>query len=220
MKEETMNCVNHESALATSVCASCGRALCPDCTIRWQGKVSCKTCLESKEFERVARVPMQKSPTVAALLSLMPGLGQVYVGYYLAGFINIIVVALILNVVTHMHGPGPQAFLGLFLAFFWLFNILDAGRRANLYNRHLVGTREEALPTDSPLVGGIILLIIGLLLTLAITLHVQLHFLETIWPLGLVAAALYLLAKYWRTRAAMMRRGSENEGSTGRELHG
>jgi hypothetical protein len=206
-----MNCVTHEQALATSVCASCGRALCPDCTIRWQGKVSCKTCLESKELERASREPMRKSPTLAALLSLMPGLGQVYVGYYLAGFINIVVVALIINVVAHMHGPGPQAFLGLFLAFFWLFNILDAGRRASLYNRHLAGAREEALPTDSPLMGGVILLIVGLLLTLAITFDVRLQFLETIWPLGLVAAAIYLLVKYWRTRARMAQPAREPE---------
>lgn len=215
-----MNCANHEQALATAVCASCGRALCADCTIRVQGRVTCKTCLESQELERAKRAPLQKSPTLAAVLSLMPGLGQVYVGYYLAGFINILVVALLINTLTHIHGPGPQPFLGLFLAFFWLFNVFDAARRANLYNRHIAGTREEAPPTDSPLTGGIILLVIGILLTLAITFDIRLAFLETIWPLALVAAAVYLLVKYWRTRAAMTRRDAGSEMPIDRELDG
>lgn len=215
-----MNCANHEQAPATAVCASCGRALCADCTIRVQGRVTCKTCLESQELERAKRAPMQKSPTLAAVLSLMPGLGQVYVGYYLAGFVNILVVALLINVVAHMHGPGPQPFLGLFLAFFWLFNMFDASRRATLYNRYIAGTREVAPPTDSPLVGGVILLIVGILLTLAITFDIRLAFLETIWPLILVAAAVYLLVKYWRTRNAMTRRGSEGQASVDRELDG
>jgi hypothetical protein len=215
-----MNCANHEQAPATAVCAACGRALCADCTIRVQGRVTCKTCLESQELERAKRAPMQKSPALAAALSLMPGLGQVYVGYYLAGFINVLVVALLINVTAHIHGEGPQPFLGLFLSFFWLFNMFDAARRATLYNRYIAGTREVTPPTDSPLVGGIILLIIGILLTLAITFDIRLAFLETIWPLILVAAAVYLLVKYWRTRNAMTRRNSEGEVSVDRELHG
>ena len=35
----------------------------------------------------------RKSPLVATLLSCMPGLGQIYVGYYQQGFINMLVVA-------------------------------------------------------------------------------------------------------------------------------
>jgi hypothetical protein len=203
-----MNCANHEQAPATTVCASCGRALCPECTIRLRGKVSCKTCLEARDLEQASRATMRKSPTLAAVLSLMPGLGQIYVGYYIAGFVNVLVVALLINLLAHMQGPGPQPFFGLFLSFFWLFNMLDAARRARLYNRHAAGEREASLPTDSPLVGGIVLLGAGLLLTLSITFDIPLRFLETIWPLGLVLAAIYLLAKYWRTRARMARAGT------------
>ena len=42
---------------------------------------------------RLAGDQRRKSPTLAALLSLMPGLGQVYVGYYQQGFIDIAVAA-------------------------------------------------------------------------------------------------------------------------------
>ena len=40
--------------------------------------------------------PRRKSPALAAMLSLVPGLGQVYLGYYQQGFINILVVAAII----------------------------------------------------------------------------------------------------------------------------
>jgi len=36
---------------------------------------------------------------------------------------------------------APQPLLGFFLAFFWLFNIVDAARRATFYNEALVGLR-------------------------------------------------------------------------------
>ena len=35
--------------------------------------------------------PRRKSPVLATILSVMPGLGQVYVGYYKLGFIHMIV---------------------------------------------------------------------------------------------------------------------------------
>jgi len=35
----------------------------------------------------------RKSPAIAAILSMMPGLGQVYVGYYQRGFVHAVVVA-------------------------------------------------------------------------------------------------------------------------------
>ena len=39
------------------------------------------------------RDPRSKSPALAAILSMMPGLGQVYIGYYQRGFVHILVIA-------------------------------------------------------------------------------------------------------------------------------
>jgi hypothetical protein len=204
-----MNCANHEQTSAIGVCATCGRALCPDCAIRREGRIRCKACLETPADT------LRKSPTLAGVLSILPGLGQAYVGYYLAGFVNILVVGLLITVLNSLEHveSGPQPFLGLFLSFFWIFNVLDAVRRAKRYNRSLAGGEAEALPTDSPLVGGIILLGIGVLLTVSITFGVKLTFLQTIWPLGLVIGAGLLLAKYYRTRAALARRAREDQAS-------
>ena len=68
-----------------------------------------------------------------------------YVGYYQRGFINVIVVGALIALLTRGLGPlTPLA--ALFLAFFWLYNIVDAGRRALLYNEALAGRTGIELP--------------------------------------------------------------------------
>ena len=96
-----------------------------------------------------ANDPRRKSPLLACILSLMPGLGQIYVGYYQRGFVHAFVVAgmfFILSVLSERSPLFPTAVV--FLMFFWLYNIIDAGRRASLYNQLLVGTESVELPED------------------------------------------------------------------------
>ena len=98
-------------------------------------------------------------PGVAAVLSvLIPGLGQVYVGYYQRGFVHAIVVAVLVSIAASLdHGSEDFApLVGMLLPFFWLYNIVDAGRRAAAYNRALLGGEEIALPSDFavPSIGG------------------------------------------------------------------
>jgi len=97
----------------------------------------------------------RKSPFLACLLSAFPGLGQVYVGYYQRGFIHVAVVAVLITLLANDLGPLiPLA--GIFLAFFWLYNVIDAGRRAALYNEVLDGRTDIELPQDlkTPAIGG------------------------------------------------------------------
>jgi hypothetical protein len=149
---------------------------------------------------------LRKSPALAGFLSMLPGLGQAYVGYYTSGFINIAVVGAIISLLSSNNARGAEPFLGLFLSFFWVFNIIDAVRKAKLYNLFTVGEMESPVPTDSPLLGGVALVVIGLLLTLTVTFDVDLVWLEDVWPLFLLALGLYLL---WRYRVA--RKQLENE---------
>ncbi|MBK8232452.1 MAG: hypothetical protein IT349_05020 [Candidatus Eisenbacteria bacterium] len=137
---------------------------------------------------------MRKSPALAGFLSMMPGLGQAYVGYYTQGFINILIFGSCIATMDKVDGIEPL--LAPFTAFFWMFNIIDAVRKAKLYNAQAVGEQAAPIPTDSPLVGGVILLLIGFLLTLRITLDVDLEWLEDVWPLGLMAGGGYLVWKY------------------------
>jgi hypothetical protein len=41
--------------------------------------------------------PRSKSPALASFLSLFPGLGQIYVGYYPHGFVNALVIACLIT---------------------------------------------------------------------------------------------------------------------------
>ena len=89
----------------------------------------------------------RKSPMLACLLSLMPGVGQIYVGYYKLGFIhNIVFASTIMLLTTRL--PDPMyPLLGIFLAFFFIYNIVDAGRRAIYYNFAIDGVQGIEMPS-------------------------------------------------------------------------
>jgi len=142
----------------------------------------------------------RKSPVLAGIFSLLPGLGQVYVGYYVTGFVYIMVVAGVMAIIADPRGHETGPLLPMFLSFFWLFNIIDAVRRANAYNLHYTGEEEKPAPTDSPLVGGLVLLVAGILFTLKYTFGLEMEWLRRYWPLGLVLGGAYLVWKYLRTR--------------------
>ena len=58
-----------------------------------------------------------KSPFIACALSLLPGLGQVYVGYYKLGFIHNVVFASTIMLLTTDLPDAMYPLLGIFLAF-------------------------------------------------------------------------------------------------------
>lgn len=150
-----------------------------------------------------ARPHDQKSPLVACFLSAMPGLGQVYVGYYQRGFVHILVVAGIITLLSSaVPGSGTEPLFGLFLAFFWLYNIIDAGRRAVYYNHVLEGGEPAQLPEDfrSPgirgsMMAGGALIAGGLILLLHTRFGYSLEWLGEWWPLIPVAFGAYLFYK-------------------------
>ena len=140
-----------------------------------------------------------KSPALATWLSLFPGLGQAYVGYYQLGFVYVMIMAL--AILTLSHNVLAPLF-GPLLAFFWIFNLIDANRRAVNYNRVLDGLEGGDTPPDfdmPTLKGnkpvGIILVIAGILILLDLNFDVSLAWIETWWPLGLVGLGGWLVFK-------------------------
>jgi hypothetical protein len=157
----------------------------------------------------LARDPRSKSPALAALLSSMPGLGQVYVGYYQRGFVHIIVVASIIALLASGQLSALIPLLGLFLAFFWLYNMIDAARHAALYNETLAGRAAVEPPQDfrmpglqGSLLGGAILIAIGFILLLNTRFGVSLAWVEDWWPVAPMLVGAYLLVRAIQERRA------------------
>jgi hypothetical protein len=93
-------------------------------------------------------------------------------------------------------------FLGPFMAFFWIFNMIDANRRAQHYNRVLSGMAVEEIPEDFQTAGGkgsmpagIALVVIGTLIVLDLNFGVSLSWLKDWWPLGLIGLGGWLILK-------------------------
>jgi hypothetical protein len=144
--------------------------------------------------------PRCKSPTKAALLSLLPGLGQVYVGYYKRGFIHALVIGSLIAMMDSGALGALEPLFGMFMAFFWLYNMIDAARRATLYNEALAGREGIELPEDfdfkglkGSVLGGSILVIVGFILLLNTLFGVSLAWLEEWWPVVPILIGAYLL---------------------------
>ena len=149
----------------------------------------------------VAGDPRRKLPLLALVLSVMPGLGQVYVGYYQRGFVHAIVVGTLLTLIrTGLGSLTPLT--ALFLAFFWLYNIVDAGRRALLYNEALAGRTGIDLPEDfkAPAIGGSIpgglaIIAVGGVLLSNTLFGYPLNWIRDWWPAALIIFGVYLVGR-------------------------
>jgi len=139
---------------------------------------------------RWAGAPRGKSPALAGILSgFMPGLGQIYLGYYQRGFVHAGVFAGIIGCLASGAARHMEPLFGVMLAFFYLYNIIDSVRRASLYNMALAGLTQMPMPEDfkmpagrSSLFGGVIVTGIGLLLLLNSRWDFDLDWLADWWP--------------------------------------
>jgi len=148
--------------------------------------------------------PRLKSPALATFLSVVPGLGQVYTGYYRQGFINILVVG---SLIAILSGPeenmqGLMPLLVFFLVFFWLFNLVDSYRRASFYNQALSGIAVAELPQDfrlpekhGSLLMGSLLILAGLVISSHTIFGYSLEWLQRWWPAALILVGGYLVVQ-------------------------
>jgi len=167
----------------------------------------------------VAPDPRRKSPLLAMVLSFLPGVGQVYVGYYQQGFMHAIVFAVLVAVLSADRQLGSfTPTVAIFMAFFFLFNVIDAGRRATLYNLALAGGEPVHLPSEfkmpglgGSLAGGALLLVVGFLLLLKLQFGVSLDWIRQWWPAGLMMIGAYLMVQAVRERRAAKTAASDSD---------
>jgi TM2 domain-containing membrane protein YozV len=160
--------------------------------------------------ERFVDDPRRKSALTAAILSAMPGLGQIYVGYYQQGFVHALTVAgLIAIIASGVIDSDIVGVVGFLLAFFWLYNVIDAARRASLYNQALSGLRPMDLPEDTrrsrsvgSLAGGVALIAGGLVLFGHTMFGMSLDWVSQWWPMAIVGAGAWLVYEDRRLKRA------------------
>jgi len=135
--------------------------------------------------------PRRKSAFIAGVLSFIPGLGQVYVGYYRQGFINVAVAGSVFSLSIAMDDSTLLPLGLMFLIFFLFYNIIDASRRATLYNLTLDGIENIALPDELsnnplPIQGSFLLggamLVFGAVALSHTLFGLPLEWLEQFWP--------------------------------------
>jgi len=155
-----------------------------------------------------AQDPRAKSPALACFLSIMPGLGQVYTGYYVRGFTHIIIAGIITLIANGQGRFVLTPFLALFMAFFWLHNIIDAGRRAAFFNQRLAGGSDiDEFPPEMKMPGiggsifaGVGLIVIGMIALSYTKFDISLDWIEDWWGLAPILVGIYLVGLAVRDR--------------------
>lgn len=148
----------------------------------------------------------RKIPFVAAILSFFPGLGQIYVGYYLRGIMHFAIFASLAGILSSNAEPKPV--FGLSMAFLILYNIIDAARIASLYNEALMGSDPMKLPevklpqqtAGGSAVLGVLLIVAGVIAFSNTIFDFSLEWLEDWWPLLPLGLGVYLVLQARRER--------------------
>lgn len=156
------------------------------------------------------RDPRARSAVLAGFLSLFPGLGHVYLGYYRRAFLHVLVFVLTIGILDSQGFTDLHAIFGPFLGFFYLYTLIDAVRRARAYNLYLEGLESVTPPDDiglgdfqevrGSIYGGVAVVAIGFLLLLNTRFDVSFDWLQDWWPLLLIGFGAYLLRKGLRER--------------------
>ena len=100
-----MNCANHPDVPAVAYCRTCGKPLCSGCGRDVRGVIYCEECLAS-HLSGVVPPPGSvavppgvepptntPSPTLAAILGFIPGVGAMYNGEFAKGFVHVLIFA-------------------------------------------------------------------------------------------------------------------------------
>jgi len=226
-----MNCATHNDIAAVAFCRTCGKPLCGNCTRDVRGVVYCEPCLAARlegtapaagfvppptPYQQVMdqglglKVPpgptSGPNPVVAGILAgFFPfGVGAVYCSQYAKGLAHLLVFALLIFGADHA-GNWDWVF-GLGIAFFYVYQIIDAVRTARAL--------QEGQPAPDPMglgqtfsmgekfdsgkipIGAVILIGLGVLFLLH-TMGIMEYGFERFWPLILIFLGGWMFYRNW-----------------------
>ena len=217
-----MNCSTHSDIAAVAFCRTCGKPLCGTCTRDVRGVVYCEPCLAAR-LEGTAPaagfVPPQTSyqqtvyppaggsgpaprssgsgpnPAVAGILAgFFPfGVGAVYCSQYAKGLAHLVIFAMLIFGADH--AGSWDALFGIGIAFFYVYQIIDAVRTAHALQAGQPApdpmglgqtfSMGEKFDTGKVPVGAVILIGLGVLFLLH-TMGIMENGFERFWPLILI----------------------------------
>jgi len=125
-------------------------------------------------------IPPRKSPGLAAVISVLPGLGHLYLGLYQRAVMIATGFAL-----------GIYVELPILVVFLLFFAIIDAYRQAQVINMGGIDTTPK--PTQGTLGFGVFLTVVGLVLLINNFYPIDFDWLEDWWPAVIVLLGVWFI---------------------------
>lgn len=219
-----MSCANHPAVAETAYCRTCGKPLCTDCTRPVVGVVYCESCLaERMKASAPPAAAARPGPGPAYVAPGMPsgggpnpalagilagffpfGVGAVYCSQYAKGLAHLLIFGLL--VFGASHGGSLEPLFGVSIAFFYIYQIVDAIRSAKALQAgqpapdpfglgQTFGTGERVDMSRVP-VGAYVLIGLGVLFLIH-SLGFAEFDMDHIWPFFLIGIGGWLFAKRW-----------------------
>ena len=222
-----MNCANHPEVEKVAFCRTCGKALCAHCTRDVRGVIYCENCLADRMagvqpqlavYQQVmdegAGVRVSASPgsgpnpTVAGILAgFFPfGVGAVYCGQYAKGLAHLGIFVLLILGLGDDRPWYINTALGLALAFFYVYQIIEAVRTAKAvqtgqpvpdpFGLGTAFSTGERMDTARIPTAAIVLIGLGLLFLLH-NMGFWFFRMDRLWPIILIVIGGWLFARRW-----------------------
>lgn len=126
-----MKCVNHLEVEAEVLCQSCKEPVCGECRITLGEKDYCRPCLEARveTSDPEHSISRDKNALLSFLLSLIPGVGYMYLGLMNRGLQTLIIFfgAIFVADITRIHALAPLVLP--VLIFYSIFDTLQLTRK-------------------------------------------------------------------------------------------
>jgi Domain of unknown function (DUF5668) len=195
-----MKCHYHPEMDGLQECRLCGHPLCGACAVEIQGAPYCRECLQSRIEQPFPAAPVRppsdmRSPKVAGWLSVMPGVGLLYLGQYVKALTVVLIVIGACHIANESEAAeflGPLAWVGQIV-----YTVQEARRlrRASGAVGPQVPSTRPAQEPDSPLWGGIL---IGIGVLFLLDQFDMLSFgeiFERFWPALIIVLGIQILLR-------------------------
>ena len=176
-----LSCAHHETRAARARCVDCGANLCGTCRVKLGGRNYCRPCIPERLRNKL---PGRRSPTAAAVLSAVPGLGQMYAGSFSRGLVFLLSAGALAANVQSVPDPVPL--------FLWVYNLFDAFLMASERNAQVTGVEPDSGNTRQKRFWGLFALGIAGFCTARATISPDLNP-DLLWPAALSLYGTFIL---------------------------